>query len=106
MDYHIRRNGIERDHGIVVRTIAPFNCDKSITACELCGQTHLRPGYCQALHVPLDKSVPLSEESVPLSPDVPLTVPLKICGVCGMDFTPKRSTALYCSSACRKKAQR
>lgn len=31
---------------------------------------------------------------------------IKTCPVCGSDFAAKRSTAVYCSPACRKASQR
>ena len=60
-------------------------------------------------------SVPLTELPVPLNPapgppvgvtpgvDVTASV---TCEVCGKGFEPERSTARYCSGACRKRAQR
>ena len=104
----IREGGIMRS--IPVRKLRPVNCDKTLgTAeiCEFCGMFHLRPGYCGALDSvnPLYKRlnrVTLSEKGVTLSPDVTL----RNCDVCGVEFTPKRATAKFCSSACRKKASR
>lgn len=29
---------------------------------------------------------------------------VRICGICGDEFTPKRKTKIYCSDTCRKKA--
>ena len=97
--------------------------------CPRCGLYHLRLGYCSALDTaerrylgrnglvnragePIDDvpdNVPLSDNPVPVtSENVPLRtiVPLSRCETCGADFEAKRSTARFCSDACRKRSQR
>ncbi len=110
--------------------IRPTNCDVLVGAkecCPECGMHHLRPGYCAALdslsdwpntqlgkawlakHLRPDSPV----VDVTLSDDVtlkPVTLTLDVtlsrCAECGADFVPERSTARYCSAACRKRASR
>ena len=52
-------------------------------------------------------------DNVPVTDNVPVNVPVRdnvpvsaICVVCGKGFVPLRSSARYCSGACRVRAQR
>lgn len=86
------------------QNLRPSNCDPALGVkepCPHCGQFHLRPGYCQALGKG-PRLVADETDDETLSQDETLNE----CVVCAKRFTPSRSTARYCSSACRLKAYR
>lgn len=103
--------------------VRPENCDPSIgdpsakapEKCPYCGQFHLRLGYCQALD-PINaaqypqwhqKGLSVAKDET-LSQNETLTETLRACAFdeCGKMFKPLRSTARFCSPACRLRAHR
>jgi len=86
--------------------------------CPHCKQNHLTPGYCQALdpanadkypHLHSEKPETLSvveTDNETLTETLVADETLSQCTECSKPFQSSRSSARYCSSACRLKAHR
>lgn len=73
------------------------NKGKHLIACVYCGKERVQCGFAHIRECVCRKEKPVKKQEEKQN---------KICVVCGAEFTPKRSTALYCSDKCERKAYR